>query len=119
MNSRRRISALQRFAGKAYSHPGCIGTVLMAACVQGFGRRPIEEVRQAPGRRPKAFRERTRGSGLRRRVRYGDFGAVPADVGAADLASGVIGRRRGAGDGARDGRQRKLGIDLSLADLAG
>jgi hypothetical protein len=92
----------------------------MSGYVQGFGRRPIEEVRQALGRRPKAFREGTRGCGLWRcRARYGDFDAVPTDVGAADVASGVIGRRRGAGDAARDARERKLDVDLSFAGLAG
>jgi hypothetical protein len=36
MNSRRRISASQRFVGKAYSDLGGIETALMAAC--GFSR---------------------------------------------------------------------------------
>jgi hypothetical protein len=52
-------------------------------------------------------------------ARYGDFGAVPADVAGADVAGGVIMRRRGAGDAARDARQRELGADLSFAGLAG
>ena len=40
-------------------------------------------------------------------VRDGDLGAVLADVGAADVAGGVIVRRRGVGDVAWDARQRK------------
>src|SRR5215470_4428406 len=59
------------------------------------------------------------GGGWRRcRARYGDFGAVPADVTAADLAGGVMVRRRGAGDAARNARQRRLDADLSFAGLA-
>jgi hypothetical protein len=68
------------------------------------------------GRRPKAFREG--GSGWRT-ARYGDFGAVPVDVTAADVAGGVIVRRRGAGDAARDPWQRELEADLSFAGLPG
>jgi hypothetical protein len=60
------------------------------------------------------------GSGWRRwRARYGDFGAVLADVGAADVAGGVIVRRRGVGDVAWDARQRELDADLNVAGSAG
>ena len=52
------------------------------------------------------------------RARYGDFGAVPADVAAAEVAGGVIVRRRVAGDAARDGWRRALDADLSFAGLA-
>jgi hypothetical protein len=54
-----------------------------------------------------------------RTARYGDFGAVPVDVTAADVAGGVIVRRRGAGDAARDPWQRGLEADLSFAGLPG
>jgi virulence-associated protein VapD len=40
----------------------------------------------------------THSVGGRWRARYGDLGAVLADVGAADVAGGVIVRRRGVGD---------------------
>jgi hypothetical protein len=73
-----------------------------------------------PGRRPKAFRERTRGRCVAAMSwRYGDFGAMPGKVCAADVASAVIVRRRGAGDAARDARQRELDADLCFAGLAG
>jgi hypothetical protein len=52
-------------------------------------------------------------------ARYGDFGVVPADVAAAEAAGGVLVRRRGAGNAARNARQRELGADLSFAGLAG
>jgi hypothetical protein len=48
----------------------------------------------------------------------GIFGAVAADVTAADVAGGVIVRRRGVGDAARDTWQRELDADLSFAGLA-
>ena len=65
--------------------------------------------------------EKEPAGGVRRRccARYGDFGTVPADVAAADVARGVIVRRRGAGDAARDARERELDADLSFAGLAG
>jgi hypothetical protein len=44
---------------------------------------------------------------------------VRADVAAADVAGGVMVRRRGAGAAARDARQRKLDADLRFAGLAG
>jgi len=44
---------------------------------------------------------------------------VPVDVTAADVAGGVIVRRRGAGDAARDPWQRELEADLSFAGLPG
>jgi hypothetical protein len=50
---------------------------------------------------------------------YGDFGAVPADVGAAGVAGGVIVRRRGVGEVAWDAWQRELDADLNFAGLAG
>ena len=93
----------------------------MTALVQGFGRRPIEEVGRGCGavvRKPSE--KEPAGSGLRRwRARYGDFGAVLADVGAADVAGGVIVRRRGVGDVAWDARQRELDADLNVAGSAG
>jgi hypothetical protein len=60
------------------------------------------------------------GSGRRRcRAGYGDFGAMRSDVAAADVAGGVIVRRRCALDAAGDARQRALDADLSFAGLAG
>jgi hypothetical protein len=44
---------------------------------------------------------------------------VLADVGAADVAGGVIVRRRGVGDVAWDARQRELDADLNVAGSAG
>ena len=63
-------------------------------------------------------KERAGSGGRRCRARYGDFGAMPADVGTAEVISGVIVRRRGAGDAARDARQRELDGDLSLWGVA-
>ena len=58
-----------------------------AADVQGFGRRPIEEVGRGCGavvRKPSE--KEPAGVGCGAAVRgYGDFGAVPADVGAAPV----------------------------------
>src|SRR5580704_7796823 len=72
------------------------------------------------GRRPKAFREGTRGSGSRRCVaRYGDFGTVPGGVSAVDTAGGAIVRRCSAGEATWDARQRELEADLSFAGLPG
>jgi hypothetical protein len=95
--------------------------LLTAAFVQGFGRRPIEEVRRGAGAVVgKPSEKEPAGSGCRCcRARYGDSGAVPAHVAAADVAGGVIVRRRGAGDAASDARQRELDADLSFAGLAG
>jgi hypothetical protein len=81
---------------------------------------PSSGVARRGGRRPKAFREGTRGKWVSALPAcYGDFGAVPTDVAAADVAGGVIARRRGAGDAAWNARQRKLDADLGFAGLAG
>jgi hypothetical protein len=53
------------------------------------------------------------------RTHYGDFGAAPGDVAAADVAWGVIVRQRGAVDAAPDARQWELDADLNFAGLAG
>jgi hypothetical protein len=92
-----------------------------SGCVQGFGRRPIEDVRRGAGAVVgKPSEKEPAGGGWRRcGARYGDFGAVPTDVAAADVAGGVIARRRGAGDAAWNARQRKLDADLGFAGLAG
>jgi hypothetical protein len=93
----------------------------MTGYVEGFGRRPIAEVRQAPRavvRKP-SEKEPAGSGGRRCRARYGDFGAMPADVGAADVASGVIARLRGPGDAAWDARLCRLDADLGFTGLGG
>jgi hypothetical protein len=92
--------------------------IATSAPVQGFGRRPIEEVRQARGPSSESLqgknpREVVRG----RAARYGDFGAGPVDVVAAAVAGGAMVKQ--FGDAARDARQRKLDANLSFAGLAG
>jgi hypothetical protein len=88
--------------------------------VQGFGRRPTTDDAAAPGLSSESLQRRNpREVGGGAAARYGDFGAVPPDVTAADVAGGVIVRRRGAGDAARDAWQRELEGDLSFADLGG
>jgi hypothetical protein len=75
---------------------------------------------EAPGPSSESLQRRNpREVGDGAAARYGDFGAVPADVAAAGVAGGVIVRRRGAGDAARDAWQRELEADLSFAGLTG
>ena len=85
----------------------------------GFRTTAIEDVRRVAGAVVgKPSEKEPAGNGRRRcRARYGDFGAVPADVAAANVAGGVIVRRRGAGDAARDALERELDANLSFCGL--
>jgi hypothetical protein len=52
-------------------------------------------------------------------ARYGDFGAVPVEVVAADVAGGAMVERCGGGDGAWVTRRQETDTDLSMAALPG